>query len=784
MNDKFHLKMATSLIASLLACSAVAATLTWDANNTGAGQTDGAGTWTDPDQWWNGAANVSWTDGNDVIIGNGGTGGTITVGTVSAGIVNLNNSFGIYTLQTGTLTQSGGFTVGAGANRVTLGSGMTLTGAGGLTVTGTTLTANAATLNYAGNTVVNGGGVLLAYNNLPSGNVNLNNGQLSDYYRTTTIFSDGLGTGADQIQIHGTSGFGGGNGNSNFRIGAQNSVLTWGSTHFDPTVLAMRTTADNNGPSIYGQVTLQNKLDLNSGSRTIDVYRSGANLYASSATIAAGIQDTGATGSLTKTGGGTLILGAASTWGGSTTVSGGLLDWGATNLANIGGGSGRNISVADGAVVKFGTLSNAILNRIAETTNEIGVMTGTTGNSFDFSGSTGANLPNAFLGNYAGNGAKAEMSGTITPGSDGYKFGALGSSGLLGIRDTLSGANKLTVGQTGSSGIRVNIVAANTHSGETVINTGSRLTLGNNLALQNSPLNVGSAGGNFSLAAGTNGGKITGETAAASPTFGGLIGSRNLISVFSSSVGNNETNLAAASVTGFTLNVASGNTFTYSGAIGGFGAGGASTLTKTGAGTQILSGANTYSGETTVTGGTLLVNGSTFAAGLVNVSSGATLGGSGSVGQVSVADGFLSPGDGLYNTFDMNSLTLDPSSTLVFGLDDPLFFLGSDLIQITNALTLAGQINIHAQSGGSGYDFLTATAGTQWLVMTYAPGNLFNAGAVTIGSAPALSNGLAWSVDTTTQDGSVFLTVVVPEPAAASLLAAGLLVLILRHRMS
>ena len=201
------------------------------------------------------------------------------------------------------------------------------------------------------------------------------------------------------------------------------------------------------------------------------------------------------------------------------------------------------------------------------------------------------------------------------------------------------------------------------------------------------------------------------------------------------------------------------------------------TLTKRDGGTWSLGAANTYTGTTSVEGGTLLINGSTAAAGMVNVSSGATLGGNGTSGNVTIADGFLSPGAGLDNTFAVRSLTLDPSSTLVFGLDDPFSFDGNDLIQITNALTLAGQINIHAQPGGSGYDFLTATVGTQWEVMKYSPGNLLSAGDVTIGTAPALASGLAWSVDTTTADGSVFLTVVVPEAGTAGLAALGLLLL-------
>ena len=215
---------------------------------------------------------------------------------------------------------------------------------------------------------------------------------------------------------------------------------------------------------------------------------------------------------------------------------------------------------------------------------------------------------------------------------------------------------------------------------------------------------------------------------------------------------------------------------------GTFANGSGTSVRKAGSGTWRFNGTSLYTGPTEVVEGTLLVNGETLSTGLVNVSSGATLGGNGTVGQVTVADGFLSPGDGLFNTFTMNSLALDPSSTVILGLDDPFSIDGNDFVQVVDSLTLAGQINIHAQPGGSGYDFLTATAGTQWLVMTYAPGNLFSAGEVTVGSAPALASGLTWSLDTTSVDGSVFLTVAVPEPATSALLAAGMLVMLLRRR--
>ena len=87
--------------------------------------------------------------------------------------------------------------------------------------------------------------------------------------------------------------------------------------------------------------------------------------------------------------------------------------------------------------------------------------------------------------------------------------------------------------------------------------------------------------------------------------------------------GNNESNLAATAVTGFTLNPGTGKSCTYSGIIANFAP--ATTLTKTGQGTQTLSGANTYTGATNVNQGTLaLVGGSQTSP--ITVAAGASLG--------------------------------------------------------------------------------------------------------------------------------------------------------------
>ncbi len=89
---------------------------------------------------------------------------------------------------------------------------------------------------------------------------------------------------------------------------------------------------------------------------------------------------------------------------------------------------------------------------------------------------------------------------------------------------------------------------------------------------------------------------------------------------------------------------------------------GSAGLTKQGSGVLDLSGTNTYTGDTTVAAGNLLVDGTVDP---VVVSSGATLGGVGTVGSIATTAATVSPGDSSTLTgilTDSGALTLDSSS--------------------------------------------------------------------------------------------------------------------------
>ena len=720
----------TSLKTSITATTlTLITTLTWDANGGGAGQTNGPGAWLGNNLWWDGSSNLDWVSGSDAVFGGTGAGGNVTLsGPTAVNTLTLNSFAGNYVLGTSgqTITLNGSITANSGSGQTRIlspvfnndtnltvgGTAETpadraisnvkiediISGDGGLVKNGPGSLWLTGANTYAGPTTVNEGILRNQDGNLSgmtSGLITLNGGVIEGYWTDTFTRSLGDGTNPNEIQlIDGASGFSE-HGGTNLTIRLNNDAATpiqWGGTHFNPTVLVLQSINSNNNSTL----TFDNALDLNGADRTVEVNR--GNYSNVRAIISSPISNSSGTAAgFTKTGEGMLNLTSdSSAWDGATMVGAGVLDFGDINInSNIGGGSGRNITVAEGAGVRFNALSNAILSRFVETTGEISVMSGTTSNDFDFSGGTGAKLPNAFLGNWAGNGAKMTYGGILTPASDNYRLGSKHSSGLLGMTEILAGAQGLIVGGTGASGIRVNLVAANTFTGDTMVNTGARLTLGNNLAIQNSVLDVGASGGNFSCAAGTNGGRIAGETEAASPTFGGLKGSRNLLSVFSSSSGNNETNLAATAVTGFTLNPGIAVSCTYSGSIGEFGTG--TTLTKTGSGTQILSGVNTYTGATTVSYGTLGLgaSGSIATSASVSIEAGAIL-------DTSAQSNYALPGSQPF------AFAIDPIGSGFAGM------IMADGLDITNAAVWFGPVSTlddpvyvlatYASLTGTGFD--------------------------------------------------------------------------------
>ena len=190
-------------------------------------------------------------------------------------------------------------------------------------------------------------------------------------------------------------------------------------------------------------------------------------------------------------------------------------------------------------------------------------------------------------------------------------------------------------------------------------------------------------------------------------------------------------------------------------------------LNKSGAGTVTLQAANTYNGDTTIAGGTLIVNGS-LQSPLTTVSTGATLGGSGSLQGVLLNGGTISAGNSA-GLLSMNTLNAS-NGNFIFEIGSPTTRgVTYDAIDVTNLFTLGANtaftfetLDNYVFADGNTYDLF------DW---GSADMSAFNT-AVLEAALPDLntaSTALTWNVSEFTMNGTVS---VIPEPTVLELITA------------
>ena len=399
-------------------------------------------------------------------------------------------------------------------------------------------------------------------------------------------------------------------------------------------------------PTNYGTMDLS-AASVALGSNTLTVGAGNA-----SSTFGGSITGTG--GSLVKIGTGGLTLNGNNTFTGGITIkagsvtANGYLNGGATfgsggqntlgngtiTLGDASGGSAAATLRVGGLANSVMTYTNALVltgtNALTLTQPNSNLVTSFNGNVTGTNSLIVTNAGGAFYtnGNFNNSGNLSFTAVDSINGGIGANVQNVtivnGRSGLTlqinaGINNTGTFTHSNTSGtktQLGSIGSNVTALintagtlelsGVNTFTGNTTLNGGT-LVLMDNSALQMSGLDTSGAG-------------VINATSRTAPTFGGLIGSKDIASVITTGY---------ASITALTLNPQSGRSYTYSGNI----TNGAANmnLIKNGSGTQILSGTNTYSGNTTVSAGLLTITSNSSLPGLTtngrySVASGATLG--------------------------------------------------------------------------------------------------------------------------------------------------------------
>ncbi len=180
------------------------------------------------------------------------------------------------------------------------------------------------------------------------------------------------------------------------------------------------------------------------------------------------------------------------------------------------------------------------------------------------------------------------------------------------------------------------------------------------------------------------------------------------------------------------------------------------TLIKTGPGTLVLdSGTNSYAGTTTVAAGTLLLNLDAAIVSPVTVSSGATLGGLGTVTSGATVSGFLSPGipaTATPGTLQIGTtLTLNTGSTTTFEILDAAT---ADKITGPTAATFGGTVAIALLNSfepaiGDSFDLLDASG-----PVVLGPNFAF--------SLPTLATGKVWNTSAFATTGVISVATSAP----------------------
>jgi autotransporter-associated beta strand protein len=480
----------------------------------------------------------------------------------------------------------------------------------GLTKEGAgTLTLSNNTNNYVGTTAVNAGTLVVTANNA-LGDVGANNGT-TVANGGTLAFRDGVNyTAAETVTINGTGADGNG--------ALQN--LAGANTFAGPITLASSSLI----MATAGTLTLTGATGLGANTLTVTPALNSEVAFSATSVISGA-------GGIVKRGDGTLTLSGNNTYDGATTIENGTVVVTANNALGSAAGSTTVNTLATLAL--RGPVAGTGLNY---TTAEPLFLNGA-----GRPGSAGAlsNLSetNTFAGVIVLN------SGSTINAQAGSTLNLTGTISTVNFLLTFLGGGSINANQTISGGGGV------TQAGPGIATLGATNTYGGATSVNNGTLRVGAA---------TN---VIPDTSAVNVSSGATLDLNNFSETIGSLAGAGSVNLGSG-----TLTVGDASSTELSGSISGSGS-----LTKVGTGTLTLSGVNSYTGPTTINAGSLVVNGnvvlSTF-----TVNSGATLGGSGTVGPVNAASGAtLNPGvqGGSPVTLNTGALGLGAGSTLILRLN-------------------------------------------------------------------------------------------------------------------
>ncbi|MCD8283556.1 MAG: autotransporter-associated beta strand repeat-containing protein [Opitutae bacterium] len=442
-------------------------------------------------------------------------------------VINTTITEGVIDVQAGTFQIDG---ADASATTITVASGATLEAytvdghgdstVGALTSAGTVQIDSGATLSLVGDSTISGGLSI-------SGTLTVADGAVADLTGVTSSHVGGTGT----LVVSGEgstakiSSYAWGSG-SNFGSNMNNIYLQIrdGGT-LEITSAQAEDTAGRRGFSVYGtggtyrysgdgtsyvsENELNQRIHLADGAElTFDVVDGDATLVVSKviANTEDGADATESTGSLVKTGAGTLILSGENLYSGGTTISVGTLE--VQNVASLGSG---DATIADGATLRYnladgGTVATVISGEAGATLEFEGATIDWAAGDSDFSGSIAVDASTTLAITGDGEVALGDGTNTITLGDNSaFTFSGSGTLTLAGATSFGTGA---TVANTGTGTLDVSGVVATSgtlnisQTGEGTL-VGLSLSDGDSATISGGTLDaIDMSGGTLTLAAG------------------------------------------------------------------------------------------------------------------------------------------------------------------------------------------------------------------------------------------------------------------------------------------
>ncbi|HEX7816216.1 autotransporter-associated beta strand repeat-containing protein [Dyella sp.] len=595
----------------------------------------------------------------------------------------------------------GGFDIADASNTFTV--SQDLGGAGGLYKMGAGTLVLTGNNSYTGDTTIAQGtlqgNTLSLHGNMADNGTLVFDQSFDDTY-TGAITGNGqlVKTGTGVLTLSGVNAYAGGTsilagGLAGSTTSLQGNVLDNGQLIFD------QSTDGNFAGAVSGTGQL-----IKNGSGTVTL--SGANTYTGGTAINAGtlqgdtsslqgaIVDNGTvafvqnvdgqfsgaisgTGSLSKSGNGTLVLTGTNTYSGGSTISAGVLQGDANSLQG---------AMIDNATLAFAQASDGTFTGAISGSGQV-IKTG--------AGTLVLSGTNSYVGGtqvQAGTlkGDTSSLQGDIVDNAT-VAFDQASDGTFAGV---LSGGGQLVKDGTGT----LSLTGANTYSGGTTISAGS--LQGDTHSLQGTIVDNGTvvfaqdSDGRFNGVISGSGQLIkTGAGSlvlAAGSTYSGGT------SVNAGSLQGDTSSLQGAIADNATLIFAQAANGVFNGTLSGAGQ-----LIKNGEGTLVFDGISSFSGNTEVTAGKLVVGDDTHAdaslGGMVTVDSAATLGGMGSIGGLDLS-GTLTPGNSIGTLHVNGNVTFHPGSSYQFevapdGTGDRVAATGNVSILGGTALALASDGN-------------------------------------------------------------------------------------------